>query len=655
MYKYENVERDIPKIITGSSEVESEFKSMRKVSTDPYKAKVSRVKKAAANFSRTAPIVQDPRTSYLSLMVPDDQILLNSMYRYYDNTDPIIQNAHRLHTEFPLSSMTLLDCGDPVIQQHFETMWHERIQGDTFLLDAGIEYNRMGNVVTFGAWNESDYMWDKIAILNQDYVIIEDTWLAQRPLIKLRPDENLKQIVHNQRPKELYNQLHPEIKKYVRMNRDIPLHPANTWHLTYSRAPYEVWGAPPVKSLLKLLFYENKLTEAQTAIAYRHIVPITLVKVGHEGSGWLPDPAELDDVEEILAARELDPNMSIIYHYGLNIEYVGASGAVLPVQQDLTRIDELKMMGLGISKAFLGGEGGPTYSNASVALAVLKQRYLHMTSKFTRFLEQGIFQPVAEACGFYRTNKSVVGAHHKTKNAYGNISDEANKMAKEYHSSTIRDIKDNKEFKEYLIAKAKEKFTERVTNTKEYITPTPDWNLSTLAGDLDWRRWVSEYSDKFQQENGLPFVSDNTMYKLMGLDQESERSSIIREAMERKVRTKVLQDNEIIGGNQPAQEEMGGDFGGGLSGGGGLGGGMPDIGSPPDLEAPLGEPGMEGEGLPTGGGVGEMPTENMSEIPSPAPASKNKERTKTGTVEDALDAAEKDILDSLSEEIEDIS
>jgi len=603
------------------------------------------IKTASVDYKKTTPLIQDPRTSFLALQVPEDRVILNQLYRYYDATDPIIQNAHRLHTEFPLANMMLADCGDPAVQKHFEEVWYDRIQGPTLLLDIGIEYNRLGNVVLFGAWNATDLMWDKLALLNIDNIKIEDTWLAQRPLIKLIPDENLKKIVNTQRPWSLYKQLHPEIIKYVRLHKEIPLDPANVWHITYNRAPYEVWGDPPVKSLLKLLFYETKLMDAQIAIAMRHIVPITLVRVGSEKAGWLPDESELADIQELLAARELDPNMSIIYHYGLNIDYIGATGKVLPVQQELTRIDELKLMGLGISKAFLGGEGGPTYSNASVALAVLRQRYLHITRKFSQFVEKGLFQPIADACGFYKTEKTVVGAAGARRVTYGDISKEANELRKQFKESSIRDFKDNQEFKEFLIARAVERLKKAARENRQYVFPKLDWNLITLAGDIDWRRWVSEFNSKFQTENGLPLVSESTLYRLLQLDEMSERKNVIREARERKIRLEMLRREGI-----PVQTQNQAGLGGELPfmGGGGGGFELPPIGGEeggPTMEEPLGTPGMMGEELPTGGGLGEVG------LPE-SPASQDSEHiTKTASKDPVLDILEQEIATDLQKEI----
>ncbi|KKL50165.1 hypothetical protein LCGC14_2308200, partial [marine sediment metagenome] len=161
---------------------------------------------AAANISRTAPTFNDPRYTFTTLSIPTDLRTLNGLYRFFDDTDPLVGNAIRLHCEFPLSRISMKTIGDSVIQRHYEDMW-ERIQMDKLLFDIGLEYWRIGNVFPYGAWNVDDMMWEQFVILNPDYVTVEGTYLNQRPFIKLQPDEHLKKIVTTGQPKFLYEQL----------------------------------------------------------------------------------------------------------------------------------------------------------------------------------------------------------------------------------------------------------------------------------------------------------------------------------------------------------------------------------------------------------------------------------------------------------------
>ena len=67
---------------------------------------------AAADISRTAPTFNDPRYKFTTLSIPTDLRTLNGLYRFFDDTDPLVGNAIRLHCEFPLSRVSLKEIGD---------------------------------------------------------------------------------------------------------------------------------------------------------------------------------------------------------------------------------------------------------------------------------------------------------------------------------------------------------------------------------------------------------------------------------------------------------------------------------------------------------------------------------------------------------------
>ncbi len=550
--------------------------------------------KYGQNFTRTSPIFDDPRYSHTTLALPTDKATLHGLYRFYDENDPVVNNANRLHTEFPLSQIQLADCGDPGIQQHYEEMWYNRIQGTKTLADASLEYYRIGNVFLFGAWNESDCMWQKFAILNPDYVEVESTWLTEKPLIKLSPDESLRRLVQTQQPKYLYDQLHPEIIKYVRLGQQIPLDPNNTFHLAHNKAPYETLGKPLVKNILKILLYEHRIYEAQFAIATRHVMPLTVVKLGDRQSGWLPSQEELDEFAELLAAHEIDPNFSIIYHWGVEIEFYGPSGKVLPMNNELSRVDNLKMIGMQVSKSFLSGESGP-YANAQVGLAVLRQRYLNWQLRLRELVEHGWFKPVADLAGFYTTNRQVSGAYY-SGNSHGFVKAAKEDYLKRFSVTTLRDIKDNYEFRQLMYRKEAEWVKQAYKEDRKYIYPKLSFGMMNLSADQQWRNWIKQLNDYYDKK-GIPFVSKKTLYNISNLDGEAEASNVEREMVEDKNKMLRYQQLGLIDTdpNKPGLQMGEGAEPGALTplpgGGVELGGGEAEGGEGEGVELP--EPGEE--------------------------------------------------------------
>ena len=259
------------------------------------------------DVSRVAPLFNDPRYTSSTLAIPTDERTLHGLYRFFIETDPIVGNAISMHCELPLAGLSLGPCKDPGIDNHFKEMW-ERIHAHQLLTGAVSEFFGIGEATLFGAWNEADFMWDRFAVLNPDYVKKDSTWVTETPLIRLVPDEALRKIVRGQSPRFLYDQIPDEVKDYVIRGQDIPLNPLNTFTISHAKAPYEVRGKSIIKRILKILMYEDKLQQAQYAIAQRHVVPLTVVKVGDPASGWLPSQTEIDSVREMFSGREIDPN-----------------------------------------------------------------------------------------------------------------------------------------------------------------------------------------------------------------------------------------------------------------------------------------------------------------------------------------------------------
>ncbi len=481
--------------------------------------RIARAKSVTAtDISRTAPTFNDPRYTFTTLSIPTDLRTLNGLYRFFDDTDPVVGNAIRLHTEFPLSRISMKEVGDPVIQRHFEEMW-SRIQMEKLLFDTALEYWRIGNVFPYGAWNTDDLMWDQFVILNPDYVTVEGTFLNQRPLIKLQPDEHLKKIVTTGQPKMLYDQLPSEIIKYVRMGQEIPLSPNNVFHVAHNKAPYETLGRSIIKRVLKSLIYEDRMSMANFAIATRQTIPITVVKIGDPNSGWVPNDEELEEVRELLSAREADPNFTIIYHWGIDIQFYGASGKIWNLTNEFNRIMKWKFIGLGISEAIL--TGGNSYATAYAQLEVLRQRYLHFQNVITNFVYQGIFEPVAKLCGFYQTNSTVVGKYYSGKkfgspdNEIGKIEEEIQKYSKQF---------DNPDARKYIerLQKRSVEFDPNVN----LIFPSLDWDLLSLSNDVQYRNFLMNFDRLFP---GQRKISDSTFYTAAKLDQNVEREKLLKE------------------------------------------------------------------------------------------------------------------------------
>lgn len=506
------------------------------------------------DVTRTAPLFNDPRYTSSTLAIPTDDRTLHGLYRFFAETDPIVGSALRIHTELPLADLRLGTCEDSGIQQHYEEMW-ERINGLKLLSDITTEYHEIGNSFVFGAFNEADYMWDQFAILNPDYVKVESTWVNQKPLIKLIPDEALKKVVQTQSPKYIYEQLPPEIIRYVLFNQEIPLDPNNIFHLAHAKRPYETKGRSIIKRILKVLMLEDRFNQANFALATRHAVPLTVVKVGDPQTGWVPDEAELNAVRDMMANFELDPNFSIIYHYGINIEFYGSNGRMLPIGPELDRIYKLKFIGLNIHEQLMSGQGG-TYAQAYVNLEVQRQRYLNLQLKLETFMHQGVFKPVADLCGFYRVKQAVAGYGGVTSSRWGKGDNIRRALLAQYKS--LRDYQDNIEFREFIARKISEIQAAENKQTREYVYPKLDWGSMSAATDENLKNWI-----KWLAKERPWLIDDATLARLARLDRDTQERAYIEDLKRKRDRTQRIAREGLLPFVQTQKGGPGGeDFGG---------------------------------------------------------------------------------------------
>lgn len=477
-----------------------------------------------------------------NMMLPRDRRERNEWCRHFYRTEPIIATSLDLHTEFPISDFNNV-CADPYIKKFFDYMAFDKIDIIGLLLDIGLEYWKIGDVFPFGQLNESEGMWERFVILNPDYINIQSSILAEEPIIELVPDSQIQTIV-NAGPTgeyaEIYSQLPDDVVRQVKMGRNIRLDNRLVSHIAHKASQYETWGTPIMMRCFKTLIYKDKLRQAQDSIANRHIMPLRVAKIGSPGEP-MPSQGDLDSFRDVLQQADDDPNFFIVYHYGLQFDYVGSSGKILPLNQEFDFIQKELMNALGINQAMLNGEG-PTYANAQVGFDTLAHRYMSYRLRLENWIRHKIYKPIAEIQGFY---EPVVG---EIKAKY--MSDKQKKI-----SAARKDL--------------------------QLVVPKINWQQQDLTGN----QGIMNFMQQLQQK-GL--VSMSTILPLLNLDPEIEKKNLEKE------RGTVFDPNAPKTGPLPSE---GGNLGTTPSSGAPAPGGMP--GSPdgdgpgessedgPNKEAPI--------------------------------------------------------------------
>lgn len=256
--------------------------------------------------------------------------------------------------------------------------------------------------------------WRRIVVLPPDQVIVKKQVLSDDPYIEFVPDpETRKAILRSREHPDMFfqdgrePQMPPsdvpyEIADKLKDSGAIPLDTdpysgSHVYHLARKKCQYETYGVSTLERCVNTLLFWDKLRQAQTSIASRHMTPFRLV--------WSPGLSE-PDVVDLRAQVDLalvDPDYSIITNYEVHWEEQGSNGRLLQLQAEYEQCENALFAGLGVTRELLTGES--TYQGNKLTLEILNKQYLLFREMLQEYVENYLFKPVAKKKGFVEKDK----------------------------------------------------------------------------------------------------------------------------------------------------------------------------------------------------------------------------------------------------------
>jgi hypothetical protein len=303
---------------------------------------------------RMSPEIYSPLFQLANLNLPRDRVTMNAWNRVFYDTHPIVRNAINLHASFPISKINIT-CKNKKVQQFFMEM-SERIDLYSVVYGAALEFWKMGEAFPYAELDESMGVWNRVTILNPDYVHVKKSVIGNHTVVSLRPDANLQRIVNSTSPSDLSMKRHipKHILEYVKKGKNIPLDAFNVSHLKLLSSPYDIRGTSIIVSVYKDLMLYDKLRESKFAQADGMVNPLTLVTLG--GEDYRPTQSDIEAFKNVLEEAQYDKDFKIVTHNGVKIERVGFSGATLDIGTDIEHILTNLYAGLMTPKALMDQE-----------------------------------------------------------------------------------------------------------------------------------------------------------------------------------------------------------------------------------------------------------------------------------------------------------
>jgi hypothetical protein len=246
--------------------------------------------------------------------------------------------------------------------------------------------------------------WSKLLILPPDQVRVRKLPLSDDVAIEYMPDPETRKFLTSdiqmdpsdptKRPK---NTISNELKEKIKISGVIPLDTdpntgSHVFHLARKKSQYEPLGVSIIERCINTLILLDKLRQAQTSIASRHMTPMRVI--------WSDglNSTDVDNLREQVDMALVDPDFSIIANYEIHWEEMGSQGRLLDISaEDENGLNRI-FAGLGVTREILTGEG--TYTGSKISLEIMNTQYLLFREVIQEYVENYLFKPIARKKGF---------------------------------------------------------------------------------------------------------------------------------------------------------------------------------------------------------------------------------------------------------------
>ncbi len=393
-----------------------------------------------------------PELSTDFLELPQSLDEKRNYFRFFYQVDPFVGQAVDLHTELPLSKIRLTtpQAKDPELARRsldFCTKWARSIGLLHRLIEIVHDYNLLGEVFVFcednspdmpdeitqevireldengqptertqrredadaraEKWLKRNYRgWTAIRVLPPEQVHMESFPFTDEKLVELIPDSKTKDVVNradmgDESAMRVVKSMPEGVVNAIREGSNIPLNTdpdagSFVHYMARKKSQYEPRGHSMLERCLRILVYRDKLRQAQTSIASRHMTPIRIVSAADMSA------ADTDALRDQVDLALQDPDYSIITNFDVNWNEMGSQGRLLELSSEYEMTDRQMYAGLGVTESLLSGES--SYSGDRINLEVINTRYMLLREVLQDMVEDNMLRPMCRRMGFIETD-----------------------------------------------------------------------------------------------------------------------------------------------------------------------------------------------------------------------------------------------------------
>lgn len=374
-------------------------------------------KNASGEYSTTQvqSFFYSPELTSDSWVLPKSRQEILKWIRIFFNLEPYIQQITMLHAFYPFSKFDLV-VSDPTIKKFYEEM---SSNGDFDLFDyicqASISREKFGEAICFGNLTQDEtpskngkrlFRWHNFILLEPELVEIKTDMMTGKKTFEMVPTEEIKALISSTRPEDVerveeLKKTSPELVNAVMEHRNIKLDESCVSQIARITDPSATRGTSRIQSCFKALILQDWIRLAQSAYAKNYVFPKELWTIGDLASGTIPSNNDLNNWRQLINQSIQSPPFTIIAPPIVHYEALSVMGKQFPLNNEYDYIQDQLLVGLGVNKNIILGEG-PNFGNSkTMALQSLVMQYKKVRDSFENWMINKFFRPIAEANEFY--------------------------------------------------------------------------------------------------------------------------------------------------------------------------------------------------------------------------------------------------------------
>lgn len=374
---------------------------------------------AAYEMARTPLNYQDPLWDAQQIFFDSYNLEeANRRYRHWYKTHPIFGSCIDIHSTFPISDFEL-QAEDEEIKEYYNFLSRDR-----YNLLSMSEYNLrdktlLGESFFIGNWDQENLEWKEWVQYPPEFIEITNIPGTSERVFTIKPDPEIQRIrkERSEASSILEEILKNNNNKYYKAALDqenYNIAENRLIHISNKMDGYSKRGTPLARRAVADLLYESQIRTLQHTFVQRHLFPIKVFKLGSKELGWIPSKKHFENFKKLLVQAAADPDFNLIYHFGLEVEYIGTKDKIENLMPHFEFTAKRIMNAFFVNDTLINGET-PGYAGQTANMKMLMHRFNTAREDLQKEYRNKIFFPIAKAQEFIKQTSGEIQKAVKVK------------------------------------------------------------------------------------------------------------------------------------------------------------------------------------------------------------------------------------------------